>query len=47
MKAYGLDDPCIEGKKYGALCQDGEAIYGGSEVVCEDHGGVEGWIECR
>jgi hypothetical protein len=47
MKAYGLDEPCIEGKKYGALCQDGEVIHSGSEGVCEDHGGVKGWIECR
>jgi len=46
VKAYEID-PCTVGKKYGALCQDGEVIYDGSEGACSDHGGVKQWIECR
>jgi hypothetical protein len=49
LRAYHLDPAptCIVGKKYGALCQDGEVTFDGSEDACADNGGVKEWIECR
>jgi hypothetical protein len=45
-KQYGLDS-CTRGKKYGALCQDGETSFDVSDDACADHGGVKAWVECR
>lgn len=49
LRAYHLDPAptCIVGKKYGAVCQDGEVTFDGSEDACSDNGGVKEWIECR
>jgi len=48
-RIYGLDN-CVEGAKYGALCQDGNVLFEFSPVgleICSEHGGVNTWIECR
>jgi hypothetical protein len=50
LRTYRRDHPsptCIVGKKYGALCQDGEVTFDGSEDACSDNGGVKEWIKCR
>lgn len=49
LRAYHLDPAptCVVGKKYGAVCQDGEVAFDGSEGACADNGGVKEWIECR
>ena len=49
LRAYRLGPAptCVVGKKYGAVCQDGEVTFDGSEGACSDNGGVKEWIECR
>lgn len=51
IQAYNLEKAqqptCVVGKKYGAVCQDGEVTFDGSEGACSDNGGVKEWIECR
>jgi hypothetical protein len=38
---------CVVGKKYGALCQDGEITYDTDPAACAEHSGVKEWAECR
>lgn len=47
LKAYKLDEACIVGKKYGAVCEDGAVIHNADPDVCANNGGVKEWVTCK